>query len=464
MAYDSSSDVITVGEIWRRVRDKIGFIVAALVLGALLAVTIVAFLAYKNERPITYYVNLNAIQDLKYPNGSTFSTGDLVSPPVLAQVRRELNLTTDIQLAGNIQVVLDSPTASAITRIYRERLSARTLTATDINSINDAYTEQLKAATAQSARIDVNYVSMGVNEATGKAIAVAVPKVWSDVFTKQFRTLTSQFMVVRLPTTTAEEFRNPAGVLSLNGQLDVMNAGLKAITTDNRLNSVQDGHGNTAEDVVAELKSFVEVYFSPIFASYLGNDSVVSKVYLTSQSLRMAELKSKIAGIDESVTKLQAFQSLSGSVQNTEPTSVAPNIQLDSGALSQVVSLAERASNAQYLQNLLNQRQTATEEIAAIRRRVDLIQTPTDASVGSEFAEVAYSEFNRIKESYNNLAANARTQAEDRSGALYRPLTSAVVEGRLIDTRSIVLAMAIVALMLFVAIAFAVFGRNSEKS
>ena len=147
-----------------------------------------------------------------------------------------------------------------------------------------------------------------------------------------------------------------------------------------------------------------------------------------------------------------------------------PTVQLDSGALGRIIALSESASSMDYLRDLLDKRQEATEQVARIQRKIDLARLPSDlegAQAGRALEQQAFEGFTELTGRYNEILVAARQRAEDRSGVLFQPMTSPVVEGEALDTRYISLIAALVLAGLFLACAYAILrgpaGNTTES-
>lgn len=465
MTEDEETGAISIGEIVRRLWRARGIVVSLPLLGLAIGLAIAAWASFVQLRPLTYYISLNNIENSKYPNGSTFQPGDIISRPVLDNLRDRFGISADVDLARNILVTHDSPMASGVETLYRDRLSARNLTQSDIDALNSTFAQQLAATVGKTIRIDVDYHGMGLERSKGTEIALALPIAWTEVYTKQFRTLVSQGLSATMPPVDIAAFQSAAGVLSIYANLDEMRKGLLAVRNDNRLNSVQDGIGATAEDLLQRVDVYAEIYSTPIFASYVGGSSMVSSTYLRDQQLRIDQYSQQISGLDEAIAKLQEFQTNSATVQQMPAGQGAPaNVQLDAGALGQIVSLAEKASNAEFLRELLMKRQQATEEISVIRRRLQIARpVEGDQPVTPDFVKQSYDGYRVLAKSYNEILDSARARAEDRSGALYQPLTSPRLDGGLIIVRYLLLAASLAFLGIFFAAVYAIFFARSAN-
>lgn len=467
MTEEQEAGTISIGDIIKRLWNARGLIVALPALGLLLGLSIVSWAVYFTQNPVTYYISLNNIRNAQYPNGSQFRPGDLISRPVLDSLRQRLKIAPDVDLAGNIRVTFDSPMAASVETLYRNRLSARNLTQADINSLNAAFTQQLQAAINTTLRIDVDYDAMGLSKAMGTEIALALPGIWTDVYTKQFRTLVAERLATSVTAITADDFQNPTGVLEVSANLNEMNNGLLAIANDNRLRSVQDGQGSTASELLQRLDLYTVVYSTPIFIRYVAGSPIASGIYQRDQQLRITQLNERIASIDESIKALQSFQAgtVSAGANQPGPAGQAPGVQLDSSAINEIVSLTEKASNADFLRELLRSRQDIADQVGAIKRRFELMR-PADewnTVITNDFVMLAYDGYTKLTDSYNQIARAAQERAEDQSGAFYQPLTTPSAQRDLFNIRYLALIAGLALAGLFAACAYALFATPARR-
>lgn len=440
-------------------------------------------MSFRAERSVTNFIRLNNIEKANcdtsststddqgarleacYPSGSQFSPRDLLSPAVLERLRSELALPPNADLEGALQANFDSPIAESALRKYRERLAIRTLTQADINALNLSLAQELDATVSKSVRIDVSFERLGIDEARGNKISAALPRIWADVFTRQFRTLVSQKLTASIPQATPAEFRNTAGVIAIASRLSEIQRGLKAIGDDRRLSLAQDTQGNSSEDLSQRLGVFRDIYFGPLFAVHISDKSLVSEVFLRDQNLQIEDLQRQIAGLDEAVRRVQAYGGTNqASPEQGSGDTGRAELQLDSGALSQIVRLAERASVLRYLEQLLTKRQDIVVEASAIQRDVGLSKAaPTIPVIDERMVEQVARGYADVVDRYNEMLHQAKQLAEDRSGELYSIITSPVIEGRLIEPKWLFLALGLALFGLFLGLVYAIFAASSAK-
>ena len=168
--------------------------------------------------------------------------------------------------------------AAAVSLKYKNRLAARGLNQADVESINDAYRLELQGLMQSGLRIDVNYAGLRVDEETGSAIAVAIPQIWSEIYSKQFRIFADTRIQGLAVTYSDEELDNPTSVITAKTRLDSIDKGLALLSSDNRLASVTTQDNKSAVDIIADLNRFRAVYFNPIFAESDDSGDRVSAI------------------------------------------------------------------------------------------------------------------------------------------------------------------------------------------
>ena len=333
-------------------------VLSLVVLALLAAATFVAVDALTAKRPVTYLINLRSIENGQYPNGARFSPQDLLMPEVLAEVRRQVDLPAGAPLREALSVAFDSPAVAGITRIYRDRLAARTLTQAEVTALNAAYEEELNAATRSSLRITLDYQELGVSADTGLSIARALPVAWTKVYTTQFRIFVDTRLADLSVAQRSEDLESTASVLADDDRLQVMRSGVDLLIADNRLSALRTANGISPAELRKDLAQFDRVYFNPIRAAAFGGEDAVAKAYLTELRLSMSDLRRQISAYDRTLTELRDYHQSTRSGGLGEPPTGTDRgaVELGETSLAGIVDLAERASFASFVQEMLRTR------------------------------------------------------------------------------------------------------------
>ncbi len=446
---------INFGQIFRILWRYRGLLTILPLLTACVGLAIIGFSAWKYPRPVVYYIALQNIENNQYPNGTRFSPQDLLSPAVVSVLRSRFNFDQSADLLNNIQVSYDNPVAEGVAQKYRLRLGARNLTVTDVDSINAAYQQELNATIRSGLRIDVFYGPLGVGRSTAIAIAKALPEIWKDVYSQQFRVYLNTSLADAAVTATKEPLTNAASILVADDRLNVMTAGLGIIGEDNRLASLATKGGATAEDVRQDIQRFRTVYFDPLLSKSLSSADLAGRAYLKSKELRIADLERQIEGFDLTLDRLRSYQATPTPVEAPPVAPQSSGIQIGDNAVGQIVELAERAAYANYIQNVLERRQAALQEISGIKREIDFRTASTDATENPQFLGEAAKELDGLTGNYLALLSSARNRLDSTLGQFYSETSSPSTPGSVFGLRSlaILIAFALVGWILAVTIA-----------
>ena len=124
-----------------------------------------------------------------------------------------------------------------------------------------------------------------------------------------------------------------------------MEKGLTRLRDDARFRAIAF-QGKTAADATEDLKLFRKLFFDPIFTSRFSEEGGLSSVYRRDLQLQLVELKTQLTELDsriEVILEVQQRSSKEGLVSSGN-TPGGSQIQLESDALGQLVSLSKAAS------------------------------------------------------------------------------------------------------------------------
>jgi len=424
---DLEGQEISVGAVVRRLWRKRGVIVAATALALMIGTAVVATMYWRGGGSIVYYVSLQSISDGSYPNGTRFSPEDLVGSAIIQKLGEDFRLKSN-DLRENIAIGYDNPASAGVSQKYRDRLSARNLTQADIDALNQAYQAELANTTRRGLRIDVDYRGLGVGQNVGAAIAVAVPQVWKEIYTKQYRILTDTKLTSAGITLSEENLDTTSSLLVASTRLNTIKRGLEIIGTDNRLASLVTSGGISAEDLNEQLSRFRTVYFNLLFVNGVTGNDAMSRAYMRDLELQIADFERRVSGLDRSIDDIARLQKspdgTTSSGTNGSPPLTGDRIEISETSLGQIVGLAERASFAGYVQKLLNDRQELVERISGLRQTLAWVAPDQGVVAPAGLREQAVTELATLTKSYQDLLVLARDRSLDRAGVLYSELTT----------------------------------------
>lgn len=424
--HDETVREISLSDIFWSLWSGRGIIVLVPVLAIGLALVYIFVVTLTLNRPVTYLVNLRNIENQRYPNGAAFSPQDLLIPEVLAELRRRFDISADADLRQSISVAYASPIAEGISRSYQERLSNRNLTQAEIAALNQSYLEELNAAMRASLRISVDYREIGLDSATGVAVAAALPQIWTEIYTTRFRIFTDRRIADLAVTRTREDLATSASVLVTNARIDAMRSGVEILIEDNRLSLLRTAEGISPADLDIELRRFATIWFNAIKASRLQEGDTVASAYLTQLRLDIAERQRRVQAYDMTLAELREYQRVgqpAPQFPSDQPQFGDRNtLQLGESALSEIVQLAEQASFASFVQEVLRSRRQLMFDISDLTRELELADSEEETVVTSaEFRAQAAEMLEELTRQYSELVAAASEQLRDRGGELFQP-------------------------------------------
>lgn len=307
-------------------------------------------------------------------------------------------------------------------------------------------------------RIDVNYIALGVSPATGIAIAKALPKIWSKVFSEKYRVFLDTRLVQAAITTKDEDLADAASILVVDARLNNIISGLTILGEDNRLATLTTSDGLSAEDLKQEVKRFQIVHFRPLFATGFSDNDPASQAYLRDRQLDIADLERRAAGIDRSLAQLRDYQAamanqaapLDGPAQSGDNS-----VGIERGALGQIIGLAKTVSFSKYVTKLLDERQGLVDEISSLRKQIDMVTSADDISDRAAFRQQASGTLQTLTKHYQDLLAKARTRTMEQNSQFYRELASPTITGSLFTARAAVLLVVAFFAGLFLAVVYA---------
>lgn len=299
---------ISISDILEKLWKRRGIIAVTAAVSVLLSLTWIIATKLQTQSPVTYFVSLRNIDNEKYPNGAMFSPKDLLIPQVVSEIQRRFGIVSSSRILDNVDVEFNSPMTSAVSRKYREKLMSKSLGQTEIDGINAAYRNELQAMMHSGLRIDVNYVGLGVERAVGQAIATDLPRIWSDVYSTQFRIFNDTQLQSVGVTQTKETLETASSVLVSTARLANIEHGLRILSSDNRLSSLATEAGYSAEDLLEDLRRYRTIYFNPVFAAAFKEPDPVSVTYLRERNLSIGDLERQVAGLDNTLSDLREHQ------------------------------------------------------------------------------------------------------------------------------------------------------------
>ncbi|RFC67208.1 MULTISPECIES: hypothetical protein [Mesorhizobium] len=466
---EARPDETTIAEVFRTVWRKRGIVLIALAIGILIGLWAAASSFPRAPAPVTHYISLTGMEITRqgnvgdpndrlkivvtYPNGSVFLPRDLLDPQVLQRVREQLGLGNDVPLNGGIGVSFEAPWTEGIMRRYKERLAVRGITQADIDSLNSDLERDLLSANMGGLRIDVSPAALGVSGSVAVAIAKALPQAWRDVYTDRYRTLLN----TDLPNLMAEQddgdLSNPPSVTAAQMKIVSMLRGLDMMANDNRLATVTNANGLTANDLEANLRQFRTVHFAPFAAPVFATDNPSVVAYRKDLESRLAASKREAETMNRTLQDVLSNPIGKAALQ----PSMESVVQSDGTMLSQLLALAQRASLTPMVPDIMNKRDQINANIGRLERELIMISSPGAPQASSENPADIAAALRKLTEDYRSLYTASVDRLRTASSTFYADLSAPAIPAQpTITPRTIALFAAPIALALLAAIAYMV--------
>ena len=454
-------DEVSIAEILVKLWRRRVLIVLMPMLAGILGLFAVLLMATQSSTQIVHYVNLTGIEKGKYPNGVDFSPRDLQSPKVLSSLADKFGIEPTEDLSEAINVSYGAPTTKGILEKYQVRLSQKGLKAAEIDVINAELNEELSMATEMTAQIAIDFQSFGVDEGLAAQMAVALPTIWSEIFTTKFRVLDST-QLSGLSQAEKLSLETSAGVLEASDYVDDMMRGLKVIEGDGRLSGLQTNSGATAADLFVRIEDFNNLYLSAIMSRNLGKMDTLTKFYHTDLSLRVNMIFEQVEGIDDAINSIQSVISGESNSVVAGKSYSAERMQVTGDAISEIVNLVNKSSLSEYLTQLYNNKQELIQERSELNLRLSKIQEKFD--YGSDFLKSSENKLNALNADYIEILVSAREMNRQNNKTLSQSLGSPYRVGSIIPKRGILIILLSVVAGGFVAAVAALLMPERPKT
>lgn len=442
-------DVLTFRQIAERIWSGRWLILLVPAFAIAAAVIYVMLSAVQVNSPVIYHVDLRNIENGRYPNGTEFSPSDLLLPEVRSELRRRFDLQGSPLLTEVITVTYGSPRSHALVRSFQERLANRNLTSAEIEDLNRQYQERIEPFVRASLTIEVNYRLLGVDAETGAAIARALPEIWTEVITTNYRVHADTGLGELSISRSDEDLRSTASVLIAHSRLQTIRRGLETIAQDNRLRSVMNSEGQTAEDLLQDLRNFQTIYFNTLAAITFGSDEPMANLYLAEIDFDIEEMRRQAAAYDRTLEEVRGVQRAPTGPEAAGQFPVAQVtdrelVQLSEGALSQILRISEQASFVEFMQERLLERQELMFRISAKERQramaaAESVSVRETASLRASAASI----LSDITRQYVDLLHRTRELLVERGGAFYETASGPMVTGETLFDRQRILMVTI---------------------
>jgi hypothetical protein len=360
-----------------------------------------AFVTYNPSHYYSLVLSLNFPQaaQSKYPNGSPFSSSDIVSNTVLEKVWTENKLADrGIKLQDFQKSLSAIPYTGEINFIdtkYKGLLATKNLTRNDIEKIEADY----RAEVAQASSKNIKLVLDSGKNSYDLSLA---SKVLNDIATTWSQTAIEKLGVSRSPVLDGlalnDQMKSESPYIVINYLNDVVyraHAIIGSMLGDVNSNSYRDEKSgfnlmglNARLDEISnyqidQLDAFVAINTKLTALERLQSEYKVKELQEQRKLLLLKAESNRQALIDYTRLRNQSNSSVSSQLANKGASDIT-GVQLNGDAISRLVSLAEESKDAVYRQRLTderilleNQANDLNTRISKLERRINF--TPNKA-------------------------------------------------------------------------------------
>jgi hypothetical protein len=407
---------------------------------------------------MTFRLQFEGAERGEYPNGTKFSSAEIISMPVLLKAFNENNLarfTTFSKFARSVFVLESNAAQEALSRYFQSRISDPRLTPSDRERIQHEY--EVKLASLSKSEYSLNYLHP---EGGDPVPAVVIRKVLTDVLRDwaEFVSHEQHVLQYRVPVLSPDlvassriEDVNPivatevlrAKILRVIENVEL----LRKLPSAELVRSRQSGLA--LNDIRIRLEDFVRFRLEPLIQGIAAgqlDERPATIVFLESQlayDQRVLEMRQRYAEAARTALAMytgQPTETLTQGAQQerqpqdsqlrTPPRSGNETVmpQVNDTFLDRLVQLTSSSADSEYRQKLASTYQNAAEAVAPVEQAVDydrslleLVRRPpggavlgrevVEQQIGTTRAEVRQL-VSEIQEIYTRLSENLNPSTE----------------------------------------------------
>lgn len=451
-------DGISIIDFFRNLASKKNKIIKNLIwtICVWIGILIIYFIgAYDSSRYYSVVLGLNYPQAAqgKYPNGSDFSTSDIVSSTVLEKVWSENRLgEKGIKLADFQRSFTAIPFTGELNFIetkYRTMLAVKNLSRVDIEKMEVDYKAEVAQASTKSIKLVLD--SRGENYTTSQASKILndVAFAWSNVAIEKLG-------VLRTPITDSlvlnGEIKQESPIVIVNYLNDVVDRAHKIIEimrSDPSSNVYRDEKTGANLAGLGTKLTEISHYQIDHLDVWLAMQPKVTEVELMQTKNRILELQEerkvllmKAESIQRAVADYSGGKNQNGSNDlkgKSSTTNDGPGLQFNGEAINKLFNLATESKDSEYRQKMTAERlkfeNMANDfnlRIIKLERRLGYMNSKiktVSGKVGDEEfasqADRAWSSLQGVFDAITRIQMQARQDFSGNSGLLYTMMSEA---------------------------------------
>lgn len=378
----------------------------------------------------------------QYPNESPFSTSDLLSPVVVRRVY-ELNDLESFGLSraefsDALSIASYAPAREFIVERYRSRLERDGLSATEIASLEEEFSEALERASRGQAVLTLT-LRDGVlpnrsvlSDEMARKVMLDIPRVWAHYMTEETGIFASEISLYSADIMDSAAFEWMDGLVStdvLKSQFGLLGRNLDALATLDNSGAVRDPEtGLSLSDLRARaqwLENFVleDIRAASIGLGLSGTPAATARFFQN----RVEELTRRRQLLETRAQRIEQAMRAYVSGQSPTPLAIAPAggsdvdelrgataiPQFGSDFLDRLVQLGSDTGDLEFRQELTLEGLDYTLEAADIQAEIDRLARSIELMRGDAARDGDSAEAN-----FEELAAEMQQRVSDVSADL----------------------------------------------
>lgn len=354
------------------------------------------------------YVDITGIIDRQYPNGTSFSPTDLISPDVLSKLVEAYPTLNQENILKGIRIDYGHPDSKALRIEWDEALKQAKdgdLSIEQLRVLNQNYGTELKRLNSGSISISVRHDVLNVSASTAISITENIPSIWQSVFVEKHKMTLPPPIANMSALNVPQTLTSSADILLAQLYVDRLQAALNVAARNPRLAKLQSASGYDAQQLSFDAEQFVTFQLFPMIASQLEKGDPLVQSRLRMLELRKKRIENIKNNVTQTIAELTQIQNSSvgrvNAQEGSEPT-LSAQIALSEDALSSVINLAQEAELNDYLIELFKKSNNLATQLASLEKEVGKL-TLSQSKVFAPDASVALAELRKLVSEFKLL-------------------------------------------------------------
>jgi len=406
-AYDNEIDLTLIFQkFW--VKRGLILIIPFLTLVILTALILIKSSLY-SDKSLSLYINLKGIKEGTYPNGTTFSTSDLLSNDVISDLAEKNNIRDVDSLKSALSSEYAAINESKIFYEFQNQLNNKKLNASELNAVNEEFLKRINAAKQNSLKITFMYSKLSLSQNDAEILLRQVPETWVNVFSQKHNILLNtkihKLDLANDQNVNSKNYLLDDLALTLNKKIRLATNSLDAIIDDSRLRSVLNEKGQSAIELSNELSQLNTTILSPSINNLIAKGQGATRFYQMNLLEQKKVLDKRLEKVEQSSKMIANIITQRSSNKNIGlETGVIAPMDLNATGINEIQALSKDKILAEYLTKNLDLTQNIVTESESIQSELRKINWALGNSIQKEFPpQLLIDKSNEFFVNYNSL-------------------------------------------------------------